>query len=85
MRLRGFLAVLVVMLFLAGPVISQAAAQPRGGDRPTEMADDVEHFARTWSSNPNQHKFFSILIFVVLGGACTYAGMRGIKKIVSKD
>ncbi len=83
MRLRGYLVILFVAVFIAGIVASSALAQSRY-ERQPDFADEVDTVFSRAAREHNRQKFFSILIFVVFGGAATYAQMRGIKKIVSK-
>jgi hypothetical protein len=84
MRLRGYLVILLVGVLIAGTIASSALAQ--GSYKPrSDFAGEVDTVFSRAAREHNRQKFFSILIFVVFGGAATYAQMRGIKKIVSKD
>ncbi len=71
-------AVILCALLLPGAL---AQAPPREMD----FAARVDAFYSSSTSEANRQRFFSILIFVVLGSAATYAQLRGIKKVVSVD
>ena len=81
---RKYLVICLAALFVASVIASAALAQP-GVTREPDFADEVDTAFSRAAKEHNRQKFFSILIFVVLGGAVTYAQLRGIKKIVSKD
>jgi hypothetical protein len=49
------------------------------------FVDEIERSYSVLTTNENEQKFFSILLFVVLGGGATYAVFRGNKKIVHAD
>ncbi len=83
MKPRCVILVCLAVLVVIGIAVSGAYAQ-RMQDQP-ELYEQVDTLYDRLAEKPNQDKFFSILIFIVLGGACTYAEMRGIKKVVSAD
>ncbi|MHC4713144.1 MAG: hypothetical protein ACYTAN_07720 [Planctomycetota bacterium] len=83
MQLRGYLLILLAGVLVAAVIASSAPAQSRIERKPT-FTDEVDTVYSRAVAEHNRQKFFSILIFVVFGGAATYAQMRGIKKIVSK-
>ncbi|MCD6405297.1 MAG: hypothetical protein J7M19_05690 [Planctomycetes bacterium] len=82
MKLRCVILVCLAALVVVGIAVSGAYAQRM--PREPDFSEQVDSFYDTLAEKPNQDKFFSILIFIVLGGACTYAEMRGIKKVVSE-
>jgi len=50
-----------------------------------EMTEQIEYGYNNLNTPPNQQKFLTILIFIIFGGAATYAVLRGIKKIAHSD
>lgn len=49
------------------------------------FADEIDKSWDVLTTDQNEQKFFTILVFVVLGGGATYAVLRGNKKIVHAD
>ena len=84
MTFRGCICLCLAVLFVTGVLISTAQAQGAYKRKP-DFADEVDTVFSRAAKEHNRQKFFSIFLFVVLGGAATYAQMRGIRKIVSKD
>jgi hypothetical protein len=84
MSFRTAVVAAILALFLVGSMYSAAHA---GGSykREPDFSDSVDNFYSTALDDQNRQKFLSILIFVVLGGGCVYAEMRGIKKLASGD
>ena len=84
MSLRKIAVLCVGVVFVCAIFLPDALA---GGSiqREDDFADEVGNFYATSTSASNRQKFFSILLWVVLGGAATYAQLRGIKKVVSVD
>ena len=84
MRFTKIAAFCIAILFVCSVFLPYAMA---GGSykREPDFADEVDTFYATRTTPANRQKFFSILLFVVLGGAATYAQLRGIKKVVSVD
>jgi len=78
-------AVVCLVLVLAWSILQPEALAGGTFRREPTFADQVDTFYATRTTPANRQKFFSILIFVVLGGAATYAQLRGIKKVVSVD
>jgi len=83
MNTKTNVVICLVALFLIGVVLSDVHAQQY--KREPDFADEVDSVFTRAGKLHNRQKFFSILLFVVLGGACTYAQLRGIKKVVSSD
>lgn len=84
MGYQRYFVICLAALFVASIIVSAASAQS-GVKRKPDFADEVDTAFSRAAKEHNRQKFFTILIYIVLGGACTYATMRGIKKIVSKD
>jgi hypothetical protein len=80
---RTIVIVCLLALFVTSVVASKATAQ--GMQRPPDFSDKVDTIFTRASEERNRQKFYSILIFVVLGGAVSYVTFRGIKKVVSID
>ncbi len=71
----GLLTAFLAFFTLAGYVFGE-------GD---DLADQIDRSYDTLTTEPNEQKFISMLIFVLLGGGATYAVLRGIKKIAHVD
>lgn len=82
-KVKTFVIVCVSALFLTGVIACEARSQ--GMAREPELAEEIDTILSRASEAGNRQKFYSILIFVVLGGACAYVTFRGIKKVVSVD
>ena len=82
-KVKTFVIVCVLALFLTGVIACEARSQSM--PREPEFADEIDMVFSRASEEQNRQKFYSILVFVVLGGACTYVTFRGIKKVVSVD
>lgn len=74
------LAVALVCAIFLPDALAGGSYKPEG-----DFADEVDTFYSRTTRPANRQKFFSILLFVVLGGASAYAQLRGIKKVVSMD
>ena len=72
-----FLLLMVIIVLLAN---RPAFAQPL--PRQPELADEIDTLFDRASTQANQQKFLSILVFVLFGGGSTYCFFRGIKKVV---
>jgi len=78
-------AVVCLVLVLGWSILQPEALAGGTFQREPTFADQVDTFYATRTTPANRQKFFSILLFVLLGGAATYAQLRGIKKVVSVD
>lgn len=86
MNLKAVAIVLVVVLVMLVSVIEEGQAQSRRYElREGEMANQVDRAFSTAGKLHNRQKFFSILIFVLLGGAVVFAQLRGIQKVAQGD
>ncbi len=93
MKPRVLVSLALAALLLAAPLAALAPAQQSPSDsnanrmftREPEFVDSVDSAFGRASSPANRQKFFSIVIFLVLGGACTYAELRGIKKVIARE
>lgn len=83
MNLKAVAIVLVVVLVVLVVVIGEAQAQSRRNPYEDDLAYQVDRTFSTASKLHNRQKFFSILIFVALGGAVVVAQLRGIQKVAS--
>jgi len=81
MALRFALLIAVIAALVLCVFSAPAPAQPL--PREPELADQIDTLVDRASTEANQQKFLSILVFVVLGGAATYAVMRGIRKLTA--
>ena len=75
MKWKALLLVVLAVIWLGATVY--------GAER--EMTEQIEYGYSNLNTPPNQQKFLSILIFIIFGGATTYAVMRGLKKIAHSD
>jgi hypothetical protein len=81
MSLKSAVVVILVACFVLAVVAAPAKAQP--APRQPELTDQLDTLFDRASSIANQQKFYSILSFLLLGGASTYCVMRGIRKVVT--
>jgi len=80
MSWKSIVSLIVAVCFLTAVAAAPAKAQPLA--REPELADQINTLGDRLSTSANQQKFLSVLIFVIFGGAATYATIRGIKKFV---
>jgi hypothetical protein len=80
MSWKSVVSLILVISFLTAIAAAPAKAQPIS--REPELADQIDTLFDRASTSANQQKFLSVLIFVIFGGAATYATIRGIKKFV---
>ncbi len=86
MNLKAVAIVLVVVLVMLVFVIEEGQAQSRRGSSwDDEMGGQVEKAFSSAGKLHNRQKFFSILIFTLLGGGVIFAQLRGIQKVAQGD
>ncbi len=75
----------VLVVFLAAFVLCLASknASAQLPPKEPELADQIQNLYAAGSDQAHQQEFLSILIFVIFGGASTYAVMRGIRKVIT--
>lgn len=81
MSLKSAVVVILVACFVLAVAAAPAKAQP--APREPELSDQLDTLFDKASSASNQQKFYSIVSFLILGGAATYCVMRGIRKVVT--
>ena len=82
MKVGILVIVCLAALLVAGILLSSAQAQPPPQE--PDFAKQIDTIFIRAGTLQNRQKFFSILIYILIGGACTYEVMRGTKKVFSK-